>query len=476
MYTKYIRIVLGLILVAAWSCAPSTKPSQTTFTALPDAFSANTDSSIAREQPGWKMFFKDKYLVGLIDSALVANFDLKIALQRINAAQSDVLLTKGALLPSVDVNVGSSLRRFGLYTMDGAGNVTTDITPGRIVPANLPDYFVGLQTAWEVDIWGKLKNRKKSAAARVLASVEGRNLITTQLVAEIANLYYELLALDRAGNVVSQTHQIQQDALEVVRVQKSAAATNELAVEQFEARLYNLQALYQNVLLEIVQTENRINLLMGRYPQRIARDTTSFTAESLAAFQTGVPSQMLRNRPDIRQAEMELLATKADIVSARAAFFPSLTITGTAGFQAFNPSYLLRSPESLAFGLFGGIVGPLVNRAALKADFNRASAAQQEALVQYQKSIFYGFSEVYNEMVRIDSFKKIEELKNNESSVFNRSIGTSTELFRAGRATYVEVLLAQQNALQATLDLIDARKFQYQTSINLYKALGGGWR
>ena len=476
MYTKYIRIILGLVLVAAWSCAPSIKPSQPTFTALPDAFSANTDSSISAEQPGWKMFFKDKYLVGLIDSALVANFDLNIALQRIKAAESDVLLTKGALLPTVDVNVSGSLRRFGLYTMDGAGNVTTDITPGRIVPANLPDYFVGLQTAWEVDVWGKLKNRKKSAAARVLASVEGRNLITTELVAEIANLYYELLALDRAGNVVSLTYQIQQDALEVVRVQKSAAATNELAVEQFEARLYNLQALYQNVLLEIAQTENRINLLMGRYPQRIARDTTSFTAESLVAFQTGVPSQMLRNRPDIRQAEMELLATKADIASARAAFYPSLAITGSAGFQAFNPSYLLRSPESFAFGLFGGIVGPLVNRAALKADFNRSSAAQQEALAQYQKTIFSGFSEVYNEMVRMDSFKKIEELKSNESSVFNRSIGTSTELFRAGRATYVEVLLAQQNALQATLDLIDARKFQYQTSINLYKALGGGWR
>jgi multidrug efflux system outer membrane protein len=477
MKLNYSRVILLFLVATILSCAPTSQSLETGARPLPAQFSAATDSSNSIENsPNWRTFFQDKYLVSLIDSALESNFDRSIALQRIQAVKSDLILTKGELLPSVTANVSSNLRRFGLYTMDGAGSITTDITPGLIVPIHLPDYYIGVQTSWEVDVWGKLKNRRKSAVARVLASTEGRNLITTELVAELANLYYELLALDKMSSVVAKTSKIQEDALEVVRVQKNAAAGTELAVEQFEAGLFNLQALHQNVLLNIAQAENRINQLIGRYPQRIARDTAAFTSESFTPYQIGVPSSMLRNRPDIRQAEMELLASKADVASARAAFYPSLTITGAAGFQAFSTKYLFRTPESFAYGLFGDIVGPLVNRSALQAEFKRADAGQREALLQYQKTIFSGFSEVYAEMVRLENLKKIEVLKVKESDVFNRSIKTSTELYRAGRATYVEVLLAQQNALQASLDLIDTRKTQYQASVNLYKALGGGWR
>jgi outer membrane protein TolC len=190
----------------------------------------------------------------------------------------------------------------------------------------------------------------------------------------------------------------------------------------------------------------------------------------------GLPSDLLRFRPDVKQAELDLLAAKADVRSARAAFYPSLNITGTYGFQAFKTAYLFTSPQSTAYTLLGGLTAPLINRSAIKAEFRNAKASQIEAMYNYQKAVLNGYIEVYNELFSIRNLDSVYTLKNREVELLNQSIETSSELFRTGRANYLEIIITQQNALQARLDLVNLRKRQFDSSLNLYKALGGGWQ
>lgn len=440
----------------------------------PDQYAEQTgslDSTVLE----WRNFFEDPNLVALIDSAMVNNLSLKTALQRVEMASVGVLSSRQALNPTVEASVASSLRRFGLYTMDGAGNISTFITPGKIVPTDLPDYFIGIQTKWEMDIWGKLKSRNVAAVSRFLATTEARNFLKTEIVASIATSYHELKALDQELNIVDETITLQNNMLALARVQKEAAVLNELAVKQFESQLFSLQSLRFDIQQRITEEENRINLLLGRFPAPVKRDTLLTPLPSFRKLQAGVPSQLLNNRPDIRSAAHEITATRADLNAARKAFYPSLNINGTLGYQAFKTGLLFNTPESIAYGLLGNLTTPLINRSALKAEFKLANAKQLEALYQYQQSILTAYTEVYNEMVRSRNLEQKVQQKFAESAAGIASIEIAQELLKAGRATYVEVLFAQQNLLKTKLELVAARKTQLQTTINLYKALGGGW-
>lgn len=421
-------------------------------------------------------FFNDSILTGLIDTALQNNPDLLMTLQKIEIARADMRMNKGALFPAISAGGSFAQRKFGRYTMDGAGNITTEMMPGQMVPIHLPDYYMGLQASWEADIWGKIRNRKKAAVARYLKSIEGKNMVTKNLVAEIAITYYELLSLDKELDIIRETIKLQQNAFDIVSIQKQAAVTTELAVKQFEAQLLNSKSLEIEVMQKITENENKINFLLGRFPVSFARDKSVFTNSIPAVVKVGVPSELLQNRSDVRQAELELIAAKADVKSARAAFYPAFNITGAIGFQSFNTEYLLSTPQSVAYSLMGNLTAPLINRSAIEARFKTAQAMQIEALLNYQKTIITAYLEVNNEMANIKNLEKIYDLKNMEVAVLTQSIETSSELFKTGRATYLEVLMTQQKSLQSNLELINTKKRQYHSVIKIYSALGGGWK
>lgn len=467
-----VVVVTGLFLGACSTPSVITKKAAIT---LPAAYPGSADTGVTVLH-SWKNFFTDTNLIALVNTGLTYNQDLQAAMQRIQSAQAEVLLQKGLLLPTVGASVATSLKKFGLYTMDGAGNIVTEMTPGKLIPINLPDYFMGIQTSWEIDVWGKLKNRKKAAVARYMASVEGKNLLTTQIVSAIAASYYELLAIDHTIKIIDETILLQEKAYELVKAQKEFAASNELAVKQFESRLLNLRGFRVDLQQQTRQVENALHILTGTLPGEIKREQQFFEVRFPAMISTGVPSALLQNRPDIRQAEWNVLATNAELQAARAAFYPSVAINGSFGFQAFKPDLLLRTPESMAYGLLGGLTAPLINRTALKANFQKANAGQLEAYYQYQKTILTGYVEVYNEMLRVKNLEQVFELKNKEVTSLSQSIDIAELLFKAGRATYLEVLLTQQNALQAKLELVETKKKQFQTTVTLYKTLGGGWQ
>lgn len=424
----------------------------------------------------WRTFFTDKNLVNLIDTALRNNQELKITLQEIEIARNDVRSRQGALRPTIGARLGMGVEKVGRYTSQGAGDASTEMKPGVEIPEVLPDYTAAAFVHWEVDIWNKLHNAKNAAIERYLSTVEGKNFVLTNLIAEVARSYYDLLALDNQLEIVQQNIALQSYALEIVKVQKEAARATELAVQKFEAEVLKTQSLEFDLLQQVKETENRINFLLARYPQPIARDKRAFMGLAPEAIKAGIPSQLLANRPDIRQAEMELAAAKLDVKAARAEFYPSLDISAALGFQAFKPTYLLKFPESVLYSLAGDLAVPLINRNAIRAEFANANARQLQALYNYEWSILNAYLEVSTQLAKMDNLRKSYDLKTKEVNTLTRSIDIANSLFSSSRADYFEVLMTQRDALEAKLELVETKKEQLTAVITVYRDLGGGWQ
>jgi multidrug efflux system outer membrane protein len=472
---KYIGLGLGICLALA-SCKVPAITQLTANTAVPNAYgTAGTDSTNMAKLP-WRSFFTDKNLVNLIDTALKNNQELMITLQEIQMAQNDIQAKHGKLLPTVGVRAGVGVEKVGRYTSQGAGDATTEITPGQEFPDPLMDYSAAIYANWEIDVWKKLRNAKKAAIIRYLSSVEGKNFVLTNLISEVAESYYELLALDNQLAVVKQNIDLQKNALEIIKVQKQAARVTELAVQKFQAEVLKSQSLEFEIAQNIKETENRINFLLARYPQEIPRDKGEFLSLVPSAVNSGIPSQLLAGRPDIKQAELDLTASKLDVKVARAEFYPSVDISAAFGVQAFKPSFLFTFPESMLYSLAADVAAPLINKSAIKAEFKNANARQLQAVYNYQRVILNAYLEVANQLSSINNLQKGYDLKQQQVAALTRSIDISNDLFKSSRADYLEVLMTQRDALEAKLELIETKQKQLNAVTHVYRDLGGGWK
>ncbi|WP_428228722.1 TolC family protein [Flavobacterium sp.] len=472
-------IALGICLTVAGCKAPAPEAAPTTSAPVPESFgtTAQTQDSNNTSALQWKDYFKDQNLVDLIDVALKNNQELNITLQEIEIAKNDIRVKKGLLLPTVGVRAGAGVEKVGRYTSQGAGDATTEIKPGVETPDPLGDFTISAYANWEVDIWKKLRNSKKAALNRYLATVEGKNFVITNLIAEVADSYYELMALDTQLDIVKQTIKLQSNALEIVKIQKQAARATELGVKKFEAEVLTSKSLEFDILQQIKEAENKINFLLGRYPQEIKRTTsTNFLSLLPAAVSSGIPSQLLSNRPDVKQAELELVAAKLDVKVAHAEFYPSLDISAAVGVNAFKPSYLFTFPESILYSLAGDLAAPLINRNAIKAEFASANARQLQALYNYDRTVLNAYLEVSNQLSKIENLQKGYDLKSQQVDALNTSIDVSNDLFKSARVDYFEVLMTQRDALEAKLELVDTKKEQLNAAVHVYRDLGGGWK
>ena len=435
---------------------------------------APDSATTARVQ--WKQFFTDPNLQALIGTALQNNQELNITLQELEIARNEIRARQGEYLPFVSLGARADVAKVGKYTLQGATEENIDIKEGRRTPDPLTNFEVGAFATWEVDIWHKLRNAKKAATIRYLATVEGKNFMVTNLISEIANSYYELLAYDNQLEIVKQNISIQSNALELVKLQKESARTTELAVKRFEAQVQHTKSLQFKLRQSIIETENRLNYLAGRYPQPVVRNDQSFNGLLPAVVQAGLPAQLLGNRPDIRQAEQQLVAAKIDVQVARANFYPSLRLDGAVGLAAFNPTLLISTPQSMLFALAGDFAAPLFNRNGIKATYLNANALQTQAVYRYEKTVLNAYIEVANQVSNISNLEKSYEAKAKEVDALNQSVDISNSLFRSARAEYTEVLFTQRDALESKFDLIETRMQQLNASVNAYRALGGGWK
>lgn len=475
MTTKIIHSGAGIILLLIFfsACTPSIT-SKNANTTTPASFNTSMDSTNTVSMK-WKEYFTDPNLIALIDIALGNNQELNITLQEIEIARNEIRARKGEYLPFVGIGASAGVDKPGRYTSKGSSEATTEIKPGMDTPDPLPDYMIGAYATWEIDIWNKLHNAKKAAVSRYLSTVEGRNFMVTTLIAEIANSYFELLALDNQLAIVNQNIEIQNNAFEVVKLQKQSARVTELAVRRFEAQVLHTRALQFGIHQNIVEIENHINFLVGRYPQPILRDAETFVTLIPNTIRVGIPSQLLENRPDVKQAEMNLAAARLDVKVAKARFYPSLGISAGIGFQAFNPTYLIKTPESLIYSLAGDLAAPVVNRNAIKAAYYNANAMQIQAVYNYERTLLHAYVEVANQLAMISNMASTYNLKEQEVQALTQSIDISNNLFRAARADYMEVLLTQRDALESRFELIETKKRQMNAMVNIYQALGGGW-
>ncbi|HJT74170.1 MAG TPA: efflux RND transporter permease subunit, partial [Chitinophaga sp.] len=449
--------------------APTMPAAYTDSTALADS------SSIA--QLSYKQFFTDPLLQQLLDTALKNNTDMLLASQRLEITRAQLLAASRAWQPSVNVALSAGVDKYGDYTLNGVGNYDTNLSPNiddkRRIPDPTADFFVGLRSSWEIDLWGKMRSRKRAAYLRFLASEKGRQLVTTQLVSQVAGLYYQLMAVDYEQTVIRRNIQLQESALATVRIQQEAGRATLLAVQQFTAQLFNTRSLALELNKQTIELENQLNALLGRFPQTIKRDSSLMDSRLPDYARTGIPSSLLLRRPDIQQAELELQAAKADVQAARADFLPSLQLTPYAGFNAFKGSLLFNS-ASAAYGILGGLTAPVLNRKQLQSQYNITTATGMSAFYNYRQAVINGYQEVLTALGKMQNGQQAYELKQAEVQMLQDGVSTANDLYATGYATYLEVITAQKSVLEAELTLANSRKELFLGAIALYRSLGGG--
>lgn len=470
-----VGLPVACLLLAVSACKTPALVIRTENRTVPGIYSNASTDSVNTGKIRWSAFFTDPNLTALIETALKNNQELNISLQEIAIASNEIRARQGAYQPFVGFGGGADVNRAGRYTSEGVLEGNTEKTLDTRMPYFLTNFLLGPTASWEVDIWRKLRTAKKAAVIRYQSSVEGRSFTITNLVAEIATAYYELLGLDNELAIVQQNLEIQTNALKLVRLQKEATRVTELAVRRFEAQVLNTQGLQYGIQQRIIETENRINFLTGRYPQQpIARDAQSFSTLVPTIVRTGIPAQLLENRPDIKQAELNLVAAKLDVNVAKADFYPSLNISAAVGFSAYNPK-LLFSPESILFSVAGSLAGPWINRNGIIAAYYSANARQTQAAYQYERTVLNAYIEVANQLSNISNLEKSYDVKARQVAALTQSVAISTTLFNAARADYTEVLFTQREVLESRFQLIETKVQQLNAMVSMYRALGGGW-
>ncbi|APW59478.1 TolC family protein [Paludisphaera borealis] len=440
---------------------------------LPDVF----DKAISSEnsaQVRIEDFFNDPMLTGLMYTALGGNQELRILIENVQIASNEIMSRQGAYLPFVFLGGGVGVDKVSNYTLPGAGIRDDPFRPGMFLPNPLPNFLLGPTFLWTPDIWRQLHNAKDAAAARYYAAAEARNYFVTRMLADIAENYYQLMALDKRLEILDQTIALQERSLEVAKSIKEGARGTELPVQRFLAEVRRNQSEKLIVNQDIIETENRINFLLGRNPQRVERMSGDFIDLSLHELSIGVPPQLLQNRPDIRQAERELAAAGLDVKVARKRFYPQMLITSGVGYQAFDPRYLFITPEALIANVAGNLIAPFINKKAIRADYLSADARQLQCVYNYQRVVLNAFTEVINRLSKVENYRNSIEIKKQQLAALEKSVQVAMSLFQFARADYVDVLFAQRDLRDARTVTVETKQQQLSAIIDTYQALGGG--
>lgn len=462
---KATRIVLiGVVVIAFSSCQSykqlSAPPVPDTDGIIRDVANDGDTTSIA-DIP-WKEYFTDPDLQALVTEGLEQNIDMQIALTRIEQAEANLSMANGNRLPDVSAGFGIDHTR------------TSDGDNGRDVLGYTSNQnSLGFSASWEIDLWGKLAGRARAQYANYLNSFEYRNLVQTELIANIANAYYNLLALDKQLQITKETIILLEESAETMVALKEAGQQNAASVEQSNALLYSTRLSVPALESRIREQENAICLLLGRKSGTIERSLIGEQTVN-TNLRIGVPAQLLSRRPDVKQAELNVLATYAFTDVAQAAFYPSLTITSASFGLADGDFSDFFSPKNIAANIAAGITQPIFNRKQLKGNLTIAEAQQEEALLIFSNTVLSAGQEVSDILYGYEASLKKNDFRRRQITSLTNAVDYSQDLLIAGEAIYTEVLSAQQNLLSAQLNQVDDKLEQLLYSVNLYKALGGG--
>lgn len=419
--------------------------------------------SLSIAEVSWKDMFTDTYLKQYIEEGLNNNLDIRVALQHMAAAEAYMKQGKAGYLPSIYGNASVAHQEL-------SGNSQF----GSFFDGGITQYALTADLSWEADIWGKIRSNKRAGEASYLQSVAAHQAVKTHLVSAIASTYYQLLALDAQLHVTKETIATRDSSVVTIKALKEAGQVTQVAVDQYIAQYNNAKALEVDLKTAIFKTENALNLLLGR--PSVAIERTALDTQVLdTAIKLGVPFTLLSNRPDVIAAEYGLINAFEMTNVARSNFYPSLTITASGGFQSLELDQLLNA-NSLFANIVGGLAQPIFNRRAIKTQHEVAKAQQEQALLNFKKALLIAGNEVSNALFDYNAQTVKYTFIENQVEALRRAEINSEALLENGYANYLDLLTARESALNAELSMIDNKLKQLLSIVNLYEALGGGWR
>ena len=401
----------------------------------------------------WQEMFSDPQLQALIAQALENNTDLQSAQWRVKEAEATLKSARLAYLPSFNFAPQGSISSF-----DNANTTKT--------------YSIPVTASWQIDIFGCITNAKRKAKALYLQSREYEQAVKTQLIASVANLYYTLLMLDSQYEVTGETARKWEETVRTMRAMKDAGMTNEAGVAQYEGSYYAIEASLHDLEYSIREAENSLCSVLGLAPQEITRGSLD-NQQLPQELAVGVPVQMLSNRPDVRSAEYSLMQSFYATNAARSALYPSITLSGSAGWTN-NAGIKEMNPGKLLLSAAGSLLQPIFNAGANRANLKIAKAQQEEAKLSFRQTLLNAGAEVNNALTQCQSARAKTDLRAKQIEALTRAVESTELLMEHSSTTYLEVLTAQQSLLSAQLSQITDRFDEIQGIVNLYQALGGG--
>ena len=410
----------------------------------------------------WKELFTDPLLQGYIEQGLKNNMDIRVALQQIRIAEAYVKQGKAGYFPSLNGNAKYTHQEFSAGGQFGSQF------------SSLDQYELSANLSWEADIWGKIRSNERAFQASYLQSVAAHQAVKSRLLANIASVYYQLLALDEQIRVTEETIETRSKGLETTQALKEAGNVTEVGVKQTEAQLYAAKGILIDLKNQARLLENTMSILLGSAPHEITRGSLENQNIDIP-LNTGIPAQLLRNRPDVMAAEYSLMNAFELTNAARASFYPSLTLSATGGFQNIEIDKLFNA-NSLFATIIGGLTQPIFNKRQIRTQYEVSQAQQEQAYLDFRLAVITASKEVSDALYNYEAAIEKIEVNQKEFEAYNLATGYSEELLDNGFANYLEVLNAQENALNSSLNLINTKNNQLQAVVDLYEALGGGWR
>jgi NodT family efflux transporter outer membrane factor (OMF) lipoprotein len=471
MLKRNITIYSTLLLVTAFAACRMGKDYQRPDISLPAQFAgtAPSDTSSVADME-WKKFFSDPTLQSLIGHALQNSFDVQLAIKRVDEARAYAQQAKVNWAPTIQAQATAATSYVSKNSLNGLSLKTF------LGKQHIEDYNLNAGLSWEINIWGKLRRQREAANATYLQSYEASRAVQTALVADIASSYFNLLMLDAQLAIAQRNVTLGDTIVRVIKLQKQAGQVSELAVQQATSQQQTAALLVPQIEQQIAIQENAIHILSGDYPGTITRNNQLNNIAVWENLPTGIPASMVSRRPDVRSNEMALVAANARVGVAQASFYPSINITASGGLNAFKASNWFTMPASLFATGAAGLTQPIFQRRALKTQYEVAKIQRDEAAITFRQSAVNAVAEVANALVRLDKLKSQYQLSTDQVNVLHSAIGNAELLFKSGLADYLEVITAQSNLLQAELNQATIQRDQLSAMVELYRALGGGWK
>ncbi|MBU2997250.1 efflux transporter outer membrane subunit [Cellulophaga baltica] len=463
---NYIVPVFALILLLN-SCGVINKKYVT-----PDAnFAKNYRDTLIQDSTSiaslpWNEIITDSILQNLIYEGLQNNLDLKVAIENINQAKANLVEAKLQFLPSLE---GTAQ-----VTRSKTSEASLNFGSTSGINLNTTTYLGQLSSSWELDVWGKLRSNKRSVLASFLETEAATKAVQTQLISDIAVSYYALLTLDAQLKITKETLENRIGDQETMKYLKESAVVDGAAVVQSEASRYEIETSIPDIELEILEEENTLSILLGRAPGKIERATLE-EQETYSDLKIGIPSSLLNNRPDIREAEMAFRSAFEDVNMSKTYFYPSLTITASAGLSSLSFEDFFNN--SIFYNLIGGLTQPIFANGENKARLKIDQSEQQQAFYNYKTAWLTAGSEISNALFLYEKSKEKQESRKKQLSALEKSVEFTEALLEYSSTTnYTDVLTTKNSLLSAQLDGVSDKEQELQAVIQLYRALGGGWQ